>query len=395
VVAALVSEGRVVALDTASGKVLWQFAAGGRIDTSPTIDGELCLFGCHDGYVYCLRASDGALVWRFNAAPEHRRIVSGEQVESPWPVVGAVLVYQGALYATAGHYSAIEGGLHFWGLEPATGKVRFHQVFSGVKGDKAIILPTFWYKHEEHGLNNVLCADRDRIRLYDEWGGWEFSPRDGYLLDQIGAVPQPGWPQGRISAGQFRVEDRWVWAGWDRVTVTYLLRGEPLTFEQTLEMDPRTRFSGLRTQYMFFPETGATGIFMRTKGYATRIDPEPWLVPADPKIYGWPKGILKDPNRNEARAKLWAGKQLPIQAGAVTITGTETLWIAGAAAPPEAASQQAAQTPPARLYAVSMRTGEELATWPLPAEPSFEGISVAGGRLYLATNDGRVLCFSR
>ena len=398
VVAALIAEGRVVALDAASGKTLWAFDAGSRIDTSPTLDGGLCLFGCHDGYIYCLRASDGALVWRFNAAPEHRRIVTSGKVESPWPVFGAVLVYRGALYATAGHYSAVEGGLHFWSLAPATGQVRFHQVFRGIKGDKAIILPTFWYKHEEHGLNNVLVADRGRIRLYEEWGGWEFSPADGYLLGQIGAVPQPGWPQGRISAGEFDVADRWVWAGWDRVTLAYLLRGEPLTFEQTLEMDPRTRFSGLRTQYMFFPAAGATGIFMRTKGHTTQVEPEPWLVPTDPKIYGRPKGIFKDPKRNEARAKLWPAKQMPLRASAVTITGTETLWIAGALAPTGEAETRPAAAPapaPAQLHAVSMKTGEDLASWPLPAEPGFEGISVAGGRLYLATVDGRVLCFGR
>ncbi len=397
VFAAAVGEGRVVSLDAAGGKVLWQFPAGARIDTAPTIDGDVCIFGCHDGYVYCLRAADGALVWRFNAAPEHRRIISGEQVESPWPVFGAVLVSEGVAYATAGHYSAIEGGLHFWGLEARTGKVRFHQVFTGIKGDKAVILPTHWYKHEDHALNNVLLADKGRIRLYDEWGGWEFSPADGYMLAQIGAVPQPGWPQGRISAGEMKVEDRWVWAGWDRVTVTYLLRGEPITFEQTLEMDPRTRFSGLRTQYMFFPEAGATGIFMKTRGHTTRVDPEPWLVPTDPKIYGWPNGIFKDPNRNALRAKLWAGRELPIKASAVTITGKETLWVAGATAPPTTTpSQPVAQAgPPARLFAVSMKTGDELASWPLPAAPSFEGIAAARGCIYVATADGRVICMGR
>jgi hypothetical protein len=259
-----------------------------------------------------------------------------------------------------------------------------------------MILPTHWYKHEDHALNNVLCADRGRIRLYDEWGGWEFSPKDGSLLGQIGAVPQPGWPRGRISPGELRPEDRWVWAGWDRVTVAFLLRGERLTFQDTLEMDPRTRFSGTRTQYMFFPDRGTEGILMRTRGFTTSVEPEPWLVPTDPKIYGAHYGILKDPKRAELKAALWSARQLPLRASAVAITGKETLWIAGAVeAPPAPAPEQAAAGPdaPARLYAVSMKTGEELAVWPLPAAPSFEGISAASGDLFIATQDGRLICF--
>ena len=34
----------------------------------------MVLFGSKDGYAYCLRASDGQLVWRFLAAPTDRRI---------------------------------------------------------------------------------------------------------------------------------------------------------------------------------------------------------------------------------------------------------------------------------------------------------------------------------
>ena len=64
-------------LDAASGKDVWDFIAGGRIDSAPTIHGGLVFFGCRDGSVYCLRADDGALVWKFRAAREDRRLVSG------------------------------------------------------------------------------------------------------------------------------------------------------------------------------------------------------------------------------------------------------------------------------------------------------------------------------
>ena len=83
---------QVVALDAATGKIRWTFTANGRVDTAPTIHRGLCLFGCKSGWVYCLRADDGPVVWRLRAAPVDERIVAYGQIESPWPVPGSVLV---------------------------------------------------------------------------------------------------------------------------------------------------------------------------------------------------------------------------------------------------------------------------------------------------------------
>ena len=53
---------------------------------------ERVLFGSADGWVYCLGAADGQLVWRFRAAPAERLVAAYGQLESLWPVHGAVLV---------------------------------------------------------------------------------------------------------------------------------------------------------------------------------------------------------------------------------------------------------------------------------------------------------------
>jgi len=92
----------VVALDAADGHVHWRFVANGRVDTPPTLRQGLCLFGCRSGWVYCLRATDGCLVWRLRAAPRDERIVAHGQLESPWPVPGSVLVVDGVAYFAAG-----------------------------------------------------------------------------------------------------------------------------------------------------------------------------------------------------------------------------------------------------------------------------------------------------
>ena len=113
----------VQALDSGSGEHLWQYTAGGRVDSPPTVYQGLVLFGSADGWVYCLRASDGALVWRFRAAPTDERLMAFEQVESVWPVHGSVLVLDGVVYCVAGRSMFLDGGLYLWRLDAKTGRL--------------------------------------------------------------------------------------------------------------------------------------------------------------------------------------------------------------------------------------------------------------------------------
>ena len=113
----------VHALNAENGARLWSYTAGGRVDSPPTVHRGLALFGCADGWVYCLQASTGKLAWRFRAAPEDRRIVAYGQLESAWPVHGSVLVQDGAAYCVAGRSSFIDGGMVLYRLDPETGQV--------------------------------------------------------------------------------------------------------------------------------------------------------------------------------------------------------------------------------------------------------------------------------
>ena len=111
-----------MALDANDGAVVWCRTVGGRVDSPPTIYRGLALFGSADGWVYCLRASDGELVWRFRASPDDRRIVAHEQVESVWPVHGSVLLHDGTTYFAAGRGSYVDGGVYVYRLNAVTGE---------------------------------------------------------------------------------------------------------------------------------------------------------------------------------------------------------------------------------------------------------------------------------
>ncbi|MHC4916526.1 MAG: outer membrane protein assembly factor BamB family protein [Planctomycetota bacterium] len=118
---------QVHGLDAADGKRLWTFETGGRVDGPPTYFRGLVLFGCRDGWFYCLSASDGKLVWRFRAAPADRRVISYGQPESAWPAPGSVLIFGGRAYVAAGRHTGLDGGIHLYCMDPASGKVHWQK----------------------------------------------------------------------------------------------------------------------------------------------------------------------------------------------------------------------------------------------------------------------------
>jgi len=126
VLVASVERSAVYALDEETGAVAWKHVAGARVDSPPAIHEGMALFGSADGRVTCLRLSDGELIWRFLAAPADQRTVVFDQVESLWPVHGSVLLLDGVAYCSAGRSTWLDGGIHLYALDPATGNV-LHQ----------------------------------------------------------------------------------------------------------------------------------------------------------------------------------------------------------------------------------------------------------------------------
>lgn len=165
-------EHRLIAVHLATGKPAWDFIANGRIDTAPTIHGGLCLFGTRNGWAYCLRADNGALVWRMRIAPEEERIVAYGQVESPWPVPGTILVTDGVAYLAAGRQPLADGGIIVLAFAPATGQVKWAKRLASVP-------QTEFYGSQGLEFDNfdILQREGDRINL----SRWFFNLSDGAM----------------------------------------------------------------------------------------------------------------------------------------------------------------------------------------------------------------------
>ena len=193
-------------LDLRSGQPLWSFTAGGRIDSPPTVLGGIALVGSADGWVYCLRCSDGALVWRFLAAPSQRRIVCFDQLESAWPVHGSVLVRDGIAYVAAGRSTYLDGGIRLYAIDPATGKIVHQNTLAGpFPGGKDFPRDVSFYIR---GANSNVLASEGNF-LYMRQKRLTFlppgrSPRNP--LQQGGVRRRPARVLHRRPAGQLLVQ---------------------------------------------------------------------------------------------------------------------------------------------------------------------------------------------
>lgn len=148
------------AFDAATGKEAWHFIAGGRIDSPPSYWSGRVFFGGKDGHVYCLRATDGALVWKYQAAPAKMSHGAWEMMESVWPVHGSVLVENGLVSCVAGRSCFLDGGLWFYRLDAKTGEMKFRENYGDrdpeTGGDlndrhKTLQMPV--------ALNDILSSD--------------------------------------------------------------------------------------------------------------------------------------------------------------------------------------------------------------------------------------------
>jgi outer membrane protein assembly factor BamB len=354
---ASVDQHRVCALDAKDGQLCWDYTAGGRVDTPPTLHEGLVLFGAADGWVYCLRGSDGALAWRFRAGPEERRILAFGQLESPWPVHGTVLVKDSVAYVAAGRSTYLDGGIKVYAIEPQSGK---------------LIRELEPLGSSPNGLEDVLVSDGTLVYMRQ----LAFSLQEGALKPPEKRAGPPA--SGPGTAGQAGQGARRPGGG----------LGCPRAFSTAGLLDD-TYFSRVgwstgdkagKSDLLVFDERGAYGCrSQRTGGFGG------WFEPATGAYR------LEALDRNLAKPR-WS-QTMPIRVRAMTAAGSG-LFLAG---PPDVldandplAAFQGRKG--ALLWAVSTADGKKVGQWTLDSEPVFDGLIAAAGRLYLSTCDGRVLC---
>ena len=146
------------ALEMRTGKVKWRFTTGGPIRFAPHIANGKCYAASDDGFVYCLDAAAGNLLWTFRAAPEDRQVIGNGRMISRWPCRSGVLVADGVVYGTAGMWPS--EGVYVYSLDANTGKQLW---CNDTSGSMHMIFP-----HQGYGMGGVapqgyLLASGDRL----------------------------------------------------------------------------------------------------------------------------------------------------------------------------------------------------------------------------------------
>ncbi len=111
----------VFALDAATGAVKWTFYAGGPVRFAPLAWKDKLYFASDDGYLYCLAAADGRLVWKFLGVPTERKLLGNKRLISAWPARGAPVMADDKIYFAAGIWPFM--GVFIYCLDAETGQV--------------------------------------------------------------------------------------------------------------------------------------------------------------------------------------------------------------------------------------------------------------------------------
>lgn len=111
----------VTAYDTRTGAEKWRFYTDGPVRFAPAVWQDRVLATSDDGFLYCLRADNGELLWRVNGGPSVRPILGSGRLVSTWPARGGVVVVDGVAYFAAGIWPSM--GIFVHAVDVVSGEI--------------------------------------------------------------------------------------------------------------------------------------------------------------------------------------------------------------------------------------------------------------------------------
>ncbi len=401
----------VHAFEAASGRPAWNFTAEGRVDSPPTIWNGRVLFGSADGYVYCLSLDEGELLWRYRVAPEERRMLAFDQLESVWPVHGTPLVIDDVLYCVAGRSMFLDGGLRLVRLDPATGKKLSETIFDDrdpetgenlqvrIEGlNMPVALPDILSSDGRYVYMHSLPLTMEGKRVYNQYlPVTEYEGEYRHLFSPTGFLDDTLWHRTYWVFGQAFASG----AG------GYYRAGRVQPAGRILVFDDDTVY-GYGRHWNYYRWT-------------TPLEFELFATPKNPKVVN--AGTERKPIKKNGK-RTGQSRVLPVQrferewAEDINVQVTSMVLaddVLFAAGPPDTADEERAvqaisdeevQRRLAEqkaalegnrggiLIAVSPEDGKLIAGYKLDDMPRFDGLIAAAGRLYYTTYDGKLVCLS-
>lgn len=381
----------VHALSIAEGARKWSFTGDGRIDSTPTVYKGMVLFGAADGCVYCVRAQDGELAWRFQAAPERRLISSYGQLESVWPAHGSVLIQNDLLYTSAGRNTYLDDGITLYTLDPVTGQVLHKSVVYNFDPQTGAQLgPEAAFDMD--GVNtDILSGDGENIFMKQECF-------DASLRKEAKTRPHLFGIHGFLGEEWF-VRSYWllgtnVRAGWGAWA-----SGNETTFGRIMTFDDENAYGYGRVAIA----SAATGhkaddyhlygvkkVLMQTGLPKTRKKKGQTTEKPAPNRPAKPRPFWADAHSLIVRAMVLTQDKLAI-AGPPDLRKKKDGILAYANEEESLASFTGRRGVLLRI--LSIEDGQALSEHSLDAMPVFDGMSAAQGKIFVSLKNGEVQCW--
>ncbi len=111
---------KVVAIDSESGKEIWSYYADGPVRLPISFHENKIYFTSDDGYLYCISANKGELIWKFNGGPTERKMLGNKRLISTWPARGGVVIDEGIAYFAASIWPSM--GTFIYAIDAESGK---------------------------------------------------------------------------------------------------------------------------------------------------------------------------------------------------------------------------------------------------------------------------------
>lgn len=370
------------ALDRTTGKLRWSFIADGGIDSPPTCYKGLILLGSRGGWVYCLRATDGKLAWKFTGMPEQRLICDSGRLESAWPVSGSILIFEDTAYFAAGRSTFLDGGIGVFGLDPITGAMKHGRMMQGpYQDDKGNFPIAASGQFQLEGCKaDIFSSANDALFVRQQAFKPNLEPIKPKDVDTLHIMASAGFLNDSPQHRTYWTVDRDLRYGGAMGTFSSGPAGDTVAFDGSIFYDVRGYAPG-----------------RNLKGRGKGMDPT--------QIYSLHSGKLKDTAGKEDRnaipgfgrwEKRW-NTPTPL-AGHAVAASANTVLVAGVPMLPGYTMEETTASYAGKkggiAWLLDTKDGAKLQELRFDAPPVWDGIAIAHQSYFICLKDGSVICLS-
>ncbi|MDY0167209.1 MAG: PQQ-binding-like beta-propeller repeat protein [Thermoguttaceae bacterium] len=360
------ADGRIVSLDAQTGKPRWSVPTGGPVRLAPAVWQDYVYAGSDDGFVYCLRTSDGSEKWKFHAAPSPRKVLGSGKMISLWPVRTGVLVDDGIAYFGAGIFPA--EGVYMYAVGAQDGNLVWCNDAGGAAPQSRISPQGYLLASKER-----LFTPRGRLSPA------AFDRQDGRLLYEIYIEHIIGGANTMLVGDQLFTGTQQM-IGHDQASP----RSRSSWFwGEGLVVTPAAYYSATGTELFAVNRESYGAASLRRKGLLdkkrdlsrqlqrARRGPQEELQRLQDEMAAL-DGQIKDTEADIAAGEMWRTpcdcKEMLVLAGNVLLAGGD-----------------------GKVVTFDATSGDLL--WTAEVDGKARGLAVADGRLFVSTNTGAIYCF--